>query len=89
MPIPNTSKKRAKEVKRKVLMTGRFYAAPVTIGKKFVTVKLPRKVADYFELSKPEIFWSPGDGVIQLSGSQPHVVIPMMSVSADKFIARK
>jgi hypothetical protein len=83
-----TSKKQTSH-KRKVLMTGRFYAAPVTIGRNFITVKLPKKVAEYFDLSKPEIFWSPIDGVIQLSGSQPHMVIPMMSVDAAKFIPRK
>lgn len=87
-----TSKKRTKQVKqikRKVLAAGKFYAAPVIIGKKFITIRLPRKVAEYFELNKPEIFWSPVDGVIQLSGSQPHMVIPMMTVTTDKFVARK
>lgn len=72
--------------KRLSLMSGKFYAAPVTIGKKFVTIKLPKKVAAYFELDKPEIFWAPVNGVIQLSGGQPHMVIPMMSVDPTKFI---
>ena len=70
-------------------MSGKFYAAPVTIGKKFVTVKLPRKVAAYFELDKPEVFWAPVNGVIQLSGSQPHMVIPMLTSNADQFIPQE
>ena len=70
-------------------MSGKFYAAPVTIGKKFVTVKLPRKVAAYFELDKPEVFWAPVNGVIQLSGSQPQIVIPMLTSNSDQFIPQE
>ena len=75
--------------KRKILTAGKFYAAPVTIGKKFITLKLPLKVAEYFELAKPEIYWAPINGVIQLSGGEPHIIIPMMSVSTDKFIPQE
>jgi hypothetical protein len=87
--MPTTTKKATKSRKRKVLMSGMFHAAPVTIGKKFITIKLPKKVAEYFDLDKHEIFWSPINGVIQLSGSQPHMVIPMMSVNTKQFIAQK
>ena len=87
--MPTAKRKATKSVKRKVLMPGKFYATPVTIGRNFITIKLPKKVAEYFELNKPEIFWSAIDGVIQLSGSQPHMVIPMMSVDTSKFIPLK
>jgi hypothetical protein len=87
--MPTAKRKATKSVKRKVLMPGKFCAAPVTIGRNFITIKLPKKVAEYFELNKPEIFWSAIDGVIQLSGSQPHMVIPMMSVDTSKFIPLK
>ena len=70
-------------------MPGKFYAAPVAVGRNFITVKLPKKVAEYFDFDKPEIFWSAIDGVIQLSSGQPHLVIPMMSVDTSKFIAQK
>ena len=56
------------------------------VNKKFVTVRLPVKVAEYIELNGQQIFWAPVNGVIQLSGSRPHMVIPMMSVGLDKFI---
>jgi hypothetical protein len=82
-------KKKTKSSKKNVLMPGKFFAAPVTIGRNCITVKLPKKVAEYFDLNKPEIFWSAIDGVIQLSGSQPHMVIPMMSVNTCKFIPQK
>lgn len=72
--------------KRNILPAGHFYAAPVSVGKKFVTIKLPRKVVDYLQLSKPEMYWAPINGVIQLSSGEPHIIIPMMSVSTDKFL---
>ena len=84
-----TQKKETKSRKRKVFTSGMFHAAPVTVGKKFITIKLPRRVAEYFDLDKHEIFWSPINGVIQLSGNQPHMVIPMMSVNTNQFIAQK
>jgi hypothetical protein len=84
-----TSKQTEKKTKRPCLMSGKFYAAPVTVGKKFITIKLPVKVAKYFELSKPEIYWAPVNGVIQISGTQPHMVIPMMSVSPEQFLAQE
>jgi hypothetical protein len=84
-----TIKRKVATSKRKVLMPGKFYAAPVTVGRNFITIKFPKKVAEYFDLDKSEVFWSAIDGVIQLSGNQPHIVIPMMSVDTSKFIARK
>jgi hypothetical protein len=87
--IDEVKPKTATRRKRPVLMSGKFYAAPVTVGKKFVTIKLPKKVAEYFELDKPEIYWAPVNGVIQLSGGQPHMVIPMMSVDTTKFIPQE
>lgn len=70
-------------------MSGKFYAAPVSVSKKFVTVKLPRKVAEYFQLDKPEIYWAPVNGVIQLSGQQPHMVIPMLTADVGQFIPQE
>ena len=89
MPTPIETKPKVERKKRLSLMSGKFYSAPVTVGKKFVTIKLPKKVAAYFELDKHEIFWAPVNGVIQLSGGRPHMVIPMMSVSAEQFIPQE
>ena len=79
--------KKTKSNKRKRSYTlGKFFSANVDVNKKFVTVRLPAKVAEYIELNGQQIFWAPVNGVIQLSGSRPHMVIPMMSVGLDKFI---
>ena len=84
----STPKKEIKPRKLTVLMSGKFYSVPVIIDEKFITIKLPKKVADYLDLEKNELFWSPVNGVIQLSGTEPHMSIPMMSITADRFIAQ-
>jgi len=63
----------------------RVFKAPATVGKDTVTVTLPKKVAEYLNLDNNEIFWAPVNGVIQMSGQLPHMVIPMMTVSEDGF----
>ena len=65
--------------KRNTTFSGKFYSAPVKIDKKTMTIELPIKVAEYFKLTKPEIYWAPVNGVIQLSGVMPQIVIPMMA----------
>ena len=72
--------------KRSIFEAGKFYVAPVTIGGDTVTIVLPKKVATYFQLDKPEIYWAPVNGVIQLSGSQPQMVIPMLTENGNQFI---
>lgn len=69
--------------------TGTFYRAPVVVNKTSVTIELPIKVAEYFELDGPIIYWAPVGGVIQLSGKQPHMVIPMMCVNPGQFVPHK
>jgi hypothetical protein len=71
---------------RRKLIAGKFYAVPVKISQKDITIKLPLKVAEYFQLNKPEVYWTPVNGVIQLSGNQPQLVIPMMTVAKNQFV---
>ena len=82
-----TITKTKKEVKG--MTAGKFYAAPVKVDKDFLTIQLPAKVAEYFGLERPEIYWAAVNGTIQLSGSQPHITIPMMSVLPDNFIPQE
>ena len=78
-----------KRPKHRVLVAGKFYAAPAMVGKKYLTIQLPLRVAEYFGLNRPEIFWAPVNGVIQLSATEPHITIPMMSVSPEKFLPQE
>lgn len=75
--------------KKTPLDPGEFYQAPVKVNRDSVTIELPRKVAEYFELDGPVVYWAPVGGVIQLSGKQPSMVIPMMCVNAGQFVPQK
>lgn len=77
-----------KDTKRKNgVVVGKFHKAPITINQKYVTIRLPRSVADYFSLTGKHIFWAPVNGIIQLSpSSQPHMALSAMKVSLDQFI---
>ena len=75
--------------KQKTFDTGTFYQAPVKVNRNTVTIELPKKVAEYFELDGPVVYWAPVGGVIQISGRQPHMVIPMMCINAGQFVPHK
>ena len=68
---------------------GTFYQAPVKVNGNTVTIELPLKVAEYFELDGPVVYWAPGGGVIQLSGKQPLMVIPMLCANAGQFVPQR
>jgi hypothetical protein len=80
------SKKPATKPKRTDSIVGKFFVTPVTIDGRFITIKLPKKVATYLELEGGEIHWSAINGVVQLSGNRPDIAIPMMGVNVDAFI---
>jgi len=64
----------------------RVFRAPVTVGRENITITLPKKLIDYLDLQDGEIFWSPVNGVVQISGTQPHMIIPMITVDEDTFL---
>jgi len=68
---------------------GMFYQAPVKVNGKTVTIELPLNAAEYFGLDGPVIYWAPVGGVIQLSGKQPLMVIPMLCANAGQFVPQR
>ncbi len=72
--------------KTKIFGKARVFRAPVTVGRENITVTLPKKLIDYLNLKDGEVFWSPVNGVVQISGMPPHMIIPMMTVDEDGFI---
>ena len=75
--------------KGKPLDAGMFYQAPVKVSGNKVTIELPLKVAEYFELDGPVVYWAPVGGVIQLSGKQPLMVIPMLCANSGQFVPQR
>jgi len=75
--------------RKKVYNSGNFFSTEATVDEKFVTIKLPAKVARYLDLQiGKNIYWSPVNGVIQLSANVPNIVIPMINVENSGFIPR-
>ena len=68
---------------------GTFYKAPVKVNADTVTIELPLKVAKYFEMDGPVVYWAPVGGVIQLSGKQPLMVIPMLCANVGQFVPQR
>ena len=68
---------------------GMFYQAPVKVNGKTVTIELPLNAAEYFGLDGPVVYWAPVGGVIQLSGKQPLMVIPMLCANAGQFVPHR
>lgn len=64
----------------------RVFRAPVVVGRDTFTITLPKKLIEYLDLQAGEIFWSPVNGVVQISGAQPHMIIPMITVDEDGFL---
>lgn len=66
----------------------RVFKAPMEVGHNNVTIVLPREVLDYINADEDaaELYWSPVNGVIQISGEQPRMIIPMISVNENEFV---
>ena len=75
--------------KKTPLDAGMFYQAPVKVNGNTITIELPLKVAEYFELDGPVVYWAPVGGVVQLSGKQPLMVIPMLCANAGQFVPQR
>jgi hypothetical protein len=81
------SKSKTKSAKKQ--LTGKFYSAPVDIDKEFVTVRLPADVAPYLDINGKKVFWVAVNGVVQISGAEPTIVIPTLNFNAQSFVPRK
>ncbi len=75
--------------KNKTFAKARVFKAPVEVGRDNVVITLPKSVIDYINISGEEIFWAPVNGVIQICGTQPHMVIPMMSIDDGSFMPQE
>lgn len=81
---PTTPPKRKKNIEG-----GHFFSAPATVEGKFVTIKLPAKAVEYLDLQNGKnVYWSPVNGVIQISANVPNIAIPIMSVEMGGFLPK-
>ena len=73
-----SSKKKSKQVK--------VFKAPIKVGRENITITFPKSIIECINIDGGEIFWAPIGGVIQISGTQPHLVIPMATISEESFV---
>lgn len=67
-----------------------FYEGVAKIDDGTVVVKFPASVAKYLDIQNGgKVFWVPVNGVVQVSGKQPNVTIPVMNVGLDAFIPQR
>ncbi len=85
----NNTKTKVKKEKTLKVSSGQFYKASVNINNKSVTVELPSDIARYLDITENTIYWAAVNGVVQLSGSEPNIVIPMIGVRASSFVPQK
>ena len=64
---------------KKKTSTVKVLKAPVTLGKDNIQIIFPKNMADYLNLDNNEVFYTAVNGVIQISGTQPKMVIPMLT----------
>ncbi len=83
--------KRTNKAKQALNGKIRVFKAPMEVTRESVTITLPKNVLDYIKADeeKAEVYWSPVNGVIQISGEQPHMIIPMLSVSDEEFLPQE
>lgn len=76
-----------KSKKKRIAKSGQFFSSDVSIGSNgTITITLPAKAANYLDIQNAKVFWAPINGVIQISGREPHMVIPMISVTNTTFV---
>lgn len=68
------------------LSEGKIFRVTLKKNKKYLSLRLPKKIADYLQINKSgEIFWTALDNTIQLTGSNPRVGIPLFEFKKEKF----
>ena len=74
--------------RKRVYNSGNFFSSLATIEGNEVVIRFPKKVVQYLELETgKKVFWSPINGVIQLSANVPNVTIPLLIVESSGFIS--
>lgn len=79
-------KSKKKIVKNKTPITGAFHTSQVEMNGEFFTVKLPADVVDYLKTTGDKVFWTAINGVIQISGEEPKVIVPTINFDIKNFV---
>ncbi len=65
---------------------GKFYTTPALTDGDSLVIKLPKAVGQYINNVDNKMYWTVVNGVIQISGNEPNIVIPMIGFRPETFI---
>ena len=64
---------------KKKTSIAKVFKAPETVEQDEMKITFPVKLAEHINLTGNEIFYTVVNGVVQISGTQPKMVIPMLT----------
>jgi hypothetical protein len=66
-----------------------FFIAPMTSQENTITITLPKDAVKTLGRGNKNLFCSVVDGILQISGQRPNLVIPALRLSTDNFTSQK
>jgi hypothetical protein len=73
---------------RKKLNQVKFFKAPIIQGQTSISIELPQSVAKHVKLDGKEVYWTITNGIIQISGVEPTLTIPILLNNPRNFLAQ-
>ncbi len=67
------------ENQKPLFVKPKFFRSPVEMGEKTISFELPLSILAHMEINNKEIHWTVLNGILQISGTEPQAVIPMMT----------
>lgn len=62
------------------------YTSKLSIKGESVTFELPKNIIKYLDVNNSKIYWVPINGIIQITGKEPNIFIPIGSIDKNSFI---
>ena len=64
------------------------YPIKCLVKKNGVFIRFPKSVAKYMNITENIVFWTPINGLIQLSGACPDMAIPVLKLQKTQFVPK-
>ena len=74
---------------KRMIPQPRIQTAPIHIGKEFLTIRLPKSVLQQTNFGGEVAYFTVTNGVVQISGQIPNVVIPALTLNASAFMPKQ
>jgi hypothetical protein len=61
----------------------KFFTSPIKVGRDKIVIELPKGILAHMEVSEKKIHWTVINGILQISGTQPQVGIPLLTTGVE------